>query len=85
MPAEGPPRSPDMSAAELGLECLCGGDRFERVVVQRLPNPAIVTDFVACLACSAMFFGPLVEVSERSRFLADVRDAAKDYRKPGRG
>ena len=84
MPAEGPPRSPDMSGAELGLECLCGGNRFERVVVQRLPSPAIVTDFVACLACSAMFFRSLAESSGQSRFLADVRDAAKDYRKPGR-
>jgi hypothetical protein len=73
-----------MSAAELGLECLCGGDRFERVIVQRRPNPAIVTDFVACLACSAMFFRPPVQVSGPGGLLSDAKDAAKDYRKPGR-
>ena len=73
-----------MSAAELGLECLCGGDRFERVVVQRRPHRAIVTDFVACLACSAMFFRPLLEQPGPGSLLSDVHDAAKDYRKPGR-
>jgi hypothetical protein len=54
------------------------------VLVQRLPNPAIVTDFVACLACSAMFFHPLVQVSGPGGLLSEAKDAAKDYRKPGR-
>jgi hypothetical protein len=37
-----------MDGVELELVCLCGFENFERVVVQRKPNPPVVTDFVAC-------------------------------------
>jgi hypothetical protein len=40
-------------------ECACGGIDFERVVMQRLPAAPITTDFVACVACRAMYFVPL--------------------------
>ena len=41
-----------------GLSCLCGYENFERVVVERVPNRPIVTDFVACVGCRAMYFAP---------------------------
>ena len=34
-------------------------DNVERVVVQRKPNPPIVTDFVACVGCRAVYFAPI--------------------------
>jgi hypothetical protein len=48
-----------MDGVELELICPCGFENFERVVVQRKPHPAIVTDFVACVGCKAMYFAPL--------------------------
>jgi hypothetical protein len=39
--------------------CHCGSFEFERVVVERRPRPAVITDFVACTACAAMYFYPL--------------------------
>lgn len=46
--------------AELEIHCLCGdSENFERVIVQRKPHPPIVTDFVACVACRAMYFAPV--------------------------
>ena len=49
-----------MDGAELEIVCLCGdSENFERVVVQRKPHPPIVTDFVACVACRAMYFAPV--------------------------
>jgi hypothetical protein len=47
-----------IDGAELELVCLCGHENFQRVVVQRKPNPPIVTDFVACVGCRAMYFAP---------------------------
>lgn len=44
---------------ELELVCLCGYEHFERVVVQRKPNSPIVTDFVACVGCRAVYFAPI--------------------------
>jgi hypothetical protein len=43
---------------ELELVCPCGYENFERVVVQRKPHPPIVTDFVACVGCKAMYWAP---------------------------
>jgi hypothetical protein len=48
-----------LEGADLGLVCLCGYENFERVVVQRAPHAPIVTDFVACVGCKAMYFAPL--------------------------
>jgi len=48
-----------MNCADFPGECLCGSIDFERIVVQRKPNAPITTDFVACLACRAMYFVPL--------------------------
>ena len=47
-----------LEGADVGLACLCGSESFERVVVQRKPSPPIVTDFVACVGCRAMYFAP---------------------------
>ena len=48
-----------MDVAELEIRCLCGdSENFERIVVRRKPNPPIVTDFVACVGCRAMYFAP---------------------------
>ena len=48
-----------MDGAELEIVCFCGGsENFERVIVQRKPYAPIVTDFVACVACRAMYFAP---------------------------
>ena len=84
MSSDGPPARANISADVAGLECLCGmGDSFERVVVQRLPHPAIVTDFVACTACSTVFYRPLAQMTKPTR-MEDINAAAKDYKKPGR-
>jgi len=48
-----------MDGVELELVCPCGYENFERVVVQRRPHPAVVTDFVACVGCKAMYFAPV--------------------------
>ena len=63
-----------MNRADFPGECLCGSIDFERIVVQRRPNPPITTDFVACLACRAMYFVPLA---------ADRRDASGSSRRGG--
>ncbi len=47
-----------MDGVELDLVCLCGHENFERVVVQRRPHGPIVTDFVACVGCRAMYWAP---------------------------
>jgi hypothetical protein len=41
------------------LVCPCGFENFERVVVHRKPQDPIVTDFVACVGCRAMYFAPV--------------------------
>jgi len=53
------PRGDEIEAADAGLSCTCGSENFERVVVQRKPAAPIVTDFVACVGCSAMYWLPL--------------------------
>ena len=94
-----------MDGVELELVCPCGYENFERVVVQRKPHPPIVTDFVACVGCKAMYWAPQAAPlpPERSpgqdmkaiggperredsseAMKRDAKDAAKDYRKPGR-
>ena len=39
--------------------CGCGYENFERVIVERIANRPIITDFLACVGCRAMFFAPL--------------------------
>jgi hypothetical protein len=48
-----------MDGVELELVCPCGFENFERVVVQRKPHAPVVTDFVACVGCKAVYFAPL--------------------------
>jgi hypothetical protein len=48
-----------VDGVELELVCPCGHENFERIVVQRKPHPPIVTDFVACVGCKAMYWAPL--------------------------
>lgn len=48
-----------MDGVELELVCPCGYENFERVIVQRRPHGPIVTDFVACVGCRAMYFAPV--------------------------
>ena len=40
------------------LQCHCGYEHFERVVVERMHSGPVVTDFLACVGCSAMYFAP---------------------------
>ena len=39
--------------------CPCGYENFERVVVQHNAGAPIVTDFVACVGCRAVYHSPL--------------------------
>jgi hypothetical protein len=48
-----------MDGVALELVCPCGHENFERVIVRRKPHSPIVTDFVACVGCKAMYFAPL--------------------------
>ena len=94
-----------MDGVELELVCPCGYENFERVVVQRKLHPPIVTDFVACVGCKAMYWapqaaplpperspgrdmkaigGPERQVDSSEALKRDAKEAAKDYRKPGR-
>lgn len=52
-----------IDSVELELACLCGYENFERVVVQRKLNAPIVTDFVACVGCRAMYFAPVLPIA----------------------
>ena len=47
-----------MDGCELELTCPCGYENFDRIVVQRKPHGPIVTDFVACVGCKAMYYSP---------------------------
>ena len=38
--------------------CPCGFENFERIIVQRKQHPPIVTEFVACVGCRAMYWAP---------------------------
>jgi len=55
-----------LEGVELELQCACGHENFERVVVQRPPGGPIVTDFVACVGCRAMYFAPLPKADPRA-------------------
>ena len=55
-----------LEGVELELQCACGHENFERVVVQRPPGAPIVTDFVACVGCRAMYFAPLPKADPRA-------------------
>ena len=54
-----------MDGVELELTCLCGYENFERVVVARRPGAPIVTDFVACVGCRAVYFSPVPKPDPR--------------------
>ena len=84
-----------MEGADLELACLCGSENFDRVVVQRRPHGPVVTDFVACVGCRAMYFAPVPSTPLPARrpdgkgvggpaTTPDVDAAAQAYRKPGR-
>jgi hypothetical protein len=49
----------EIEGVALELTCLCGYENFQRVVVQRKPHAPVVTDFVACVGCKAMYFSPI--------------------------
>jgi len=49
----------NMDGVELELTCPCGFENFERVIVTRRPGSPIVTDFVACVGCRAVYFSPV--------------------------
>ena len=75
---------------DFGQECLCGSTDFERVIVERPPSAPIVTDFLACLNCRTMLFLPQEGqaqpiVDTHDDLMREVKIAARDYRKPGRG
>ncbi len=74
-----------MDGVELELVCPCGYENFDRIVVQRKPHGPIVTDFVACVDCHAMYFAPrdLTPVDD-SALKRDAEIAARLYRKPRR-
>lgn len=69
---------------EAGRVCVCGGQTFERVVVQRKPHPPIVTDFLACIACQAMYFDRVNGPTDDRRLKLEVEIAARYHRKPSR-
>jgi hypothetical protein len=45
-------------ADDLRDDCLCGGQQFDRVTVDR-PGGAYVTQFLACRSCGVMYFAPI--------------------------
>jgi hypothetical protein len=71
-----------MDSGDFPGECLCGSIDFERIVVQRKPNPPITTDFVACLACRAMYFR--AAAADRRNAAAGTDQRRRD-RRAGRG
>ena len=40
------------------LECVCGSNNFERVVVRRPNGDPYPTEFLACAECRVMYFSP---------------------------
>jgi hypothetical protein len=48
-----------MDGVGLELVCPCGFENFERVIVQRRLGSPVVTDFVACVGCRAMYLSPV--------------------------
>ena len=58
-----PDQNKELDGVALELLCLCGSENFERVVVERRPHAAVVTDFVACVGCRAMYLAPLSRAS----------------------
>jgi len=49
---------PQIDDVALELKCPCGYENFERVIVSRQAGP-IVTDFVACVGCKAVYLARL--------------------------
>lgn len=76
-----------MTSRADSLACSCGSESFQRVVVRRLDGTSFVTEFMSCVACHAMFHAgpdPSIDRERHRRLMADVFQAAKAYRKPGR-
>ena len=77
-----------MEGADLELECPCGYENFERVMVRRPGRPDHVSDFVACVSCKAVYHSPIergaIAEAGRQQLVDDARIAARDYRKPSR-
>jgi hypothetical protein len=76
--------STEMEGSDLALVCLCGFESFTRVIVERRPASPIVTDFVACVGCSAMYWSPRAAKPADPLLERDAAIAARSYRKPGR-
>ena len=57
------------------LQCACGHENFERVVVRRPPGAPIVTDFVACVGCHAVYLAPLPKPDSRALAAGDKLSA----------
>ena len=64
-----------MDGVELELVCPCGFEHFERVIVQRLPQAPIVTDFVACVGCRSVYFAPVRRLDPEPRKPGDSMGA----------
>ncbi len=67
-----------------GLLCGCGASIFRRVVVERQGRPPVATVLAECMECHAAYVS-CPPADNPSAFERDVKEAAKDYRKPGRG
>ena len=82
MTSDRTPRGEEIDAAEAGLACVCGSENFERVIVQRKPAAPIVTDFVACVECCAMYWSPIrPRATEEFNYAKAYGDRLK--RRPG--
>ena len=73
-----------LDGRDLGLGCLCGSNTFSRVVVHRRPDTPIVTEFVACIECNAMYWLPNRNSGVREPFDYDRAYAHMPKRKPGK-
>ena len=46
------------------IECACGSQNFERVVVMRLNRKPYRTEFIACAECRVMYYSPETQAPE---------------------
>jgi len=46
------------------IECACGSQNFERVVVKRLNGKPHRTEFIACTECRVMYYSPQTRAPE---------------------
>jgi hypothetical protein len=68
---------------------------FERVVVERAGRPPLLSPFVACVECQAVYHAPpprtidtetrrIRDSARHASLMAEVIEGAKRYRKPSR-